>query len=188
MKSDDERCAEYLKFKKIDTAFRAGDLAALRAAVDDPASVPNGPMPPTIGSCLEYAIYHSPLPFIQALLEIGANPNPQDHAGFPPLIAALSCSRPVPGSPDRSDVLEILKLLLAFKADPNQRGINDYTPLHMAVSEHNQGAVELLMQTGADPHLRTRIDDCETPREMAEQAGLRAISGLLAEHEGRLDK
>jgi hypothetical protein len=55
MKSDTDRCAEYQKFKKIDAAFRVGDLAALRAAVDDPASVPNGPMPLTIGTCLEYA-------------------------------------------------------------------------------------------------------------------------------------
>ena len=53
MKSDAERCAEYETFKKIDAAFRAGDLAALRGAVDDPASVPNGPMPLTIGSCLD---------------------------------------------------------------------------------------------------------------------------------------
>jgi len=185
MKSDTERCAEYEKFKKIDAAFRAGDLAALRAAVDDPAMVPNGSMPLTIGSCLEYAIYHSPLPFIHTLLEIGADPNPADNVGFPPLIAALSCSRPRPGSPGRSDVLEILKLLLAFKSDPNQRGINDYTPLHMAVSENSLQAVELLLQAGAAPRLQTRIDDCETPREMAEKAGLREIAELLAELEAR---
>jgi hypothetical protein len=180
MKSDAERCVQYEKFKKIDAAFRAGDLAALRIAVDDPASVPNGPMPLTIGSCLEYAIYHSPLPFIRTLLEIGADPNPKDHAGFPPLIAALSCSRPRPGAAARQDVIEILELLLAFKADPNQRGINDYTPLHMAVSERNLPAVELLLSFGADLHLRTRIDDCETPREMAENAGLSRIAELLA--------
>ena len=188
MKSDTDRCAEYEKFKKIDAAFRAGDLAALRAAVDDPAMVPNGSMPLTIGSCLEYAIYHSPLPFIHTLLEIGADPNPADNAGFPPLIAALSCSRPRPGSPGRSDVLEILKLLLAFKSDPNQRGINDYTPLHMAVSEHNPRAVELLLQSSADPRLRTRIDDCETPREMAEKSGLREIAALLSVEEARLGR
>jgi hypothetical protein len=180
MKSDAERCVQYEKFKKIDAAFRAGDLAALRIAVDDPASVPNGPMPLTIGSCLEYAIYHSPLPFIRTLLEIGADPNPKDHAGFPPLIAALSCSRPRPGAAARQDVIEILELLLAFKADPNQRGTNDYTPLHMAVSERNLPAVELLLSFGADLHLRTRIDDCETPREMAEYAGLSRIAELLA--------
>jgi uncharacterized protein len=188
MRPDAERCVEYQKFKKIDAAFRAGDLAALVAAVDDPASVPNGPMPLTIGSCLEYAIYHSPLPFIRTLLEIGADPNPADHTGFPPLIAALSCSRPGPGSPGRPDVLEILKLLLAFRADPNQRGINDYTPVHMAVSERNLGAVELLLQTGADPRLRTRIDDCETPREMAEKAGFREIAEPLAMQEARLER
>jgi hypothetical protein len=128
MKSDAERCAEYEKFKKIDAAFRVGDLASLRAEVDNPASVPKGPMPLTIGSCLEYAIYHSPLPFIRMLLEIGADPNPAGHAGFPPLIAAVSCTRPRSGSPGRPDAREILQLLLAFKSDPNQRGINDYTP------------------------------------------------------------
>ena len=185
MKSDAERCSEYETFRKIDAAFRAGDLAALRDAVDDPASVPNGPMPLTIGPCLGYAIYHSPLPFIRALLEIGADPNPADHAGFPPLIAALSCSRPRPGSPGRPDVLEILNLLLAFKSDPDQRGINDYTPLHMAVGERNSAAVGLLLQGGADPRLRTRIDDCETPREMAEKIGLRETAELLADAEKR---
>lgn len=188
MKADAERCAEYEKFTTIDAAFRVGDLAALRAAVDDPASVPNGPMPLTIGACLEYAIYHSPLPFIRTLLEIGADPNPADHAGFPPLIAALSCSRPRPGSPGRPDVLEILKLLLAFKSDPNQRGINDFTPVHMAVCERNLPAIELLLQNGADPRLRTRIDDCETPRKIAEDAGFPEIAKLLAVYEKLLDK
>lgn len=188
MKSDPERCAEYETFKKIDNAFRTGDLTALQSAVDDPASVPNGPMPLTIGSCLEYAIYHSPLSFIRTLLEIGADPNPQDHAGFPPLIAALSCSRAQPGAPERPDVADIIKLLLLFGADPNQQGLNDYTPLHMAASERNLPAVELLLEAGADPRLRTRIDDCEAPREIAEKAGFHEIAELLAAHEARLGR
>jgi hypothetical protein len=54
-------------------------------------------MPLAIGPCLEYAIYHSPLEFIRTLLEIGADRNPQDHSGFPPLIGALSCSQPDQG-------------------------------------------------------------------------------------------
>jgi ankyrin repeat protein len=186
MKSDVERCAEYEKFKKIDAAFRVGDLSALRAAVDDLDSIPNGAMPLAIGRCLEYAIYHSPLPFIRTLLEIGADPNPTDHAGFPPLIAALSCSRHQPGATGRSDVLEVMKLLLSFGADPNQRGINDYTPLHMAVGERNATAVALLLEAGADPRLRTRIDDYETPREMAQRANLGEMAELLAAREKRL--
>ncbi|NMG30753.1 ankyrin repeat domain-containing protein [Aromatoleum evansii] len=182
---DEERCAEYRQFARIDAAFRSGDLAALRVAVDDPALVPNGPMPITVGSCLEYAIYHSPLAFIRTLLEIGADPNAPDDGGFPSLIAALSCTNPHPGAPGRKDVVEILELLLAFEADPDQRGINDYTALHMAVGERNLPALACLLAAGADPTLRTRIDDYETPREMAERAGLVQFAELLAEHERR---
>jgi ankyrin repeat protein len=188
MQSEEERCAEAARFRKINAAFKAGDLEALRAAVDDPASVPNGPMPLSVGPCLEYAIYHSPLSFIRTLLEIGADPNPVDHAGFPPLIAALSCTNAHPGSPGRPDVVEIVSLLLASGADPNQRGINDYTPLHMAVAERNLPALERLLAGGADPALRTRIDDYETPREMAESAGLRELADRLRSHETAVQK
>jgi uncharacterized protein len=188
MESDAKRCALYRQFRKIDAAFRQGDLAALRAAVDEPEIVPNGAMPLAIGSCLEYAIYHSPLSFIRTLLEIGADPNPVDHAGFPPLIAALSCSRSGPGYSGRPDVDDIVKLLLSFGADPNQRGINDYTPLHMAVSERAVAAVEVLLGAGADPFLQTRIDDCETPRTMAERTGLSDISELFAAYEDAIRK
>jgi len=182
-RAEAERCAQYERFRAIDSAFRAGDLAALRAAVDDPQVVPNGPMPLEIGPCLEYAIYISPLPFIRALLQIGADPDPQDHIGLPPLIAALSCGRAQPGAPARADVLEIIKLLLSFGADPDQRGVNDYTALHMAAGEENLDAVRILLEAGANPLLRTRIDDCETPRELAEAAGLHDIARLLAEWE-----
>jgi ankyrin repeat protein len=171
--------ADDKKVLRIDAAFRAGDLAALRAAVDDPAGVPNGVLPLAIGSCLEYAVYHSPIAFIRTLLELGANTNPVDHAGFPPLIAALSCSRPQPGAPGRTDVLDVLNLLLEFGADPNQRGVNDYTPLHMAVAENNLAAIRVLLEAGADRQSRTRIDECETPAEMARRAGLDDAAEML---------
>ena len=141
MKSDDERRATHEEFRRIDTAFRAGDMDALRAALGNADDFPNTLLPLASfgpgGACLEYAIYHSPLPFIRTLLEIGADPNPADHAGFPPLIAVLSCSRPQPGAPGRPDVAEIIQLLLSFGADANQRGLNDYTPLHRAAGERN---------------------------------------------------
>jgi ankyrin repeat protein len=180
MTTEDERCAEARKFQRLNEAFKMGDLEALRAAVDDPALVPNGAMPHTIGSCLVYAIYHSPLSFIRTLLEIGADPNTPADDGFPPLIAALTCTRDEPGVNTRSDVDEILRLLLSCGTDPNQRGINDYTPLHMAVAERNARAVQILLDAGADPELRTRIDEYETPLEMAQAVGLDAISAMLA--------
>jgi hypothetical protein len=180
MPSEQERCEEARRFELIDAAFRQGDLTALRAAVDDPAVVPNGPMPITIGSCLVYAIYHSPLAFIRQLLELGADPNAPVDDGFPPLIAALTGTRPERGVPPRADVDRILRLLLEFGADPNQRGINDWTPLHMAVAERNTSAVQILLDAGADPEIRTRVDDRETPLEMAEAAGLTDIAATLA--------
>jgi hypothetical protein len=179
MAIEEERCAAAAKFQRIDDAFRRGDLDALRTAVDDPAAVPNGRMPDGIGACLVYAIYHSPLAFIRTLLEIGADPNAPADDGFPPLIAALTCSRDVPGATRRTDVGEILRLLFSFGADPNQRGINDYTPLHMAVAEGHAMAIQILLDAGADPELRTRIDECETPLAMAQTAGLETIGAIL---------
>ena len=60
---------------------------------------------------------------------------------------------------------EIVELLLAFGSDPNQRGHNDYTPLHWAA--------------GANAALRTRIDDLETPLELASKAGHDEIVKIL---------
>jgi ankyrin repeat protein len=177
--TEDERCAEAKTHLQLSEAFRRGDLEALRAAVGDPALVPNGQMPLTIGTCLVYAIHHSPLVFIRTLLETGADPNAPVDDGFPPLIAALSCTREVRGTARRTDVEDIVRLLLSFGADVHQRGINDFTPLHMAVAERNLAAIQLLLEHSADPDLRTRIDECETPLEMAEAAGWAEGAALL---------
>jgi hypothetical protein len=125
------------------------------------------------------AIYSGPLASIRELLESGADPNAPVDDGFPPLIAALSCGRAVPGATARADVDDMLRLLLRFGADPNQRGINDYTALHMAVAEGNALAVQRLLDAGGDPDLRTRIDDCETPLEMARSIDRADIIAIL---------
>ena len=188
MSGEVERCREHEAFTRIDAAFRAGDFEGLRAALGDPDGFPDVSGPIAIGHCLEYAIYHSPLPFIRLLLEHGADPNYEDHAGFPSLIAALTCLQSVPGSPARADALEILELLLDMGADPSQRGLNDYTPLHWAAGNGDACAVRLLLGHGADVTIRTRIDGCETPREVAEHAGHREIAELLVQHETRRDR
>ena len=133
------------------------------------------------------AIYDSPLADVRALLEAGADPKAPVDDGFPPLIAALSCGRTVPGAKARRDVDEIIRLLLSFGADPHQRGINDYTALHMAVAEGNALAVQRLLDAGADPELRTRIDDYETPLEMA-RAMDRADMIAILERKGQPER
>ena len=96
-------------------------------------------MPLAVGPILTYAIYWSPLRFIEELLAIGADPNGHDNDGFPPLIAALCKTHPHAGSPARDDVVEVIARLLDAGADPNQRGLNDWTALHMAVRGDQRG-------------------------------------------------
>src|SRR5436309_2865557 len=108
MATEQERCAHAKRFKRMDDAFRRGDLEELRAAVDDPSVVPNGCMPDPIGNCLVYAIYHSPRSFIEELLQMGADPNPRVNDGFPPLIAALSCASDMAGTMRRADLHDVL--------------------------------------------------------------------------------
>jgi hypothetical protein len=70
-------------------------------------------------------------------------------------------------------------LLLSFGADPNQRGINDFTPLHLAVSERNAVAIQLVLDAGTDPDMPTRIDECKSAVEMAQAAGLHEVAAML---------
>lgn len=154
-------------------AYKRGDLEALKTLLGNPPDFPNCQGPPGMGEIiLEYAIYHSPLFFIRELLELGADPNYGDHAGFPSLIATLSSS-------DRPDMYEILELLLSFGADIQQRGHNDYTPLHYAAGMEDIRAMELLLAHGADLNARTRIDDCATPLEEMEILGREQAAAFL---------
>jgi len=171
---EDERRAKHRLFKSIDDAYRNGDLEALLAALGDPADFPNSLHPWELGLGdfpLEYAIYWSPIAFIETLLDHGANPNYPDRGGFPSLIAALSADRP--------DRIELLNLLLSRGADTAQRGLNDWTPLHYAVSRDDVAAIELLVAHGADINARTRIDDLATPLEEAEQLNRQAAIDAL---------
>ena len=52
-------------------------------------------------------------------------------------------------------------------------------PLHVAVSERNAFAIQLLLDAGADPDMPTRIDECESAVEMAQAAGLHEIAAML---------
>lgn len=160
----------------IDAAFRTGDMAALRAALGDPVAFPRVPMPWGLGlseHVLEYAIYWSPLPFIEALIRLGAEVDCRDGGGFPALMAALSSDRP--------DRFALIGLLLDHGADIHAHGVNDWTPLHHAVWLKDLEAVRLLLARGADASIRTRIDDCTTPLEDARSLGFDAAAAAMHE-------
>src|SRR5438034_1087641 len=150
-----------LDVRRIHEAFKAGDLETIRSAAGE--GFPNCGVPLMFSPCLEYAIYHSPLSLIRVLLDLGADPNYESEGGFPSLIAALST--------DREEKYRILDLLISTGADVNQRGLNDWTPLHYAAARNDAAAIELLVSRGADLTVRTRIDDFTTPLEEAEHLG-----------------
>lgn len=175
------------QFRRLDAAFRAGELDTLRKLLGTPEQFPNVIAHPAIGACLTYAIYHSPISLVDALLDAGADPNWPSDDGFPPLIAALSCADSAPGSTPRTDVGELVETLLKHGADVNQRGLNDYTPLHWAAGQGDLAMVELLLAHGADPNAITRIDDMETPLEVAAVSGRPEIVARLNVVTTRLD-
>lgn len=157
---------------ELDRAFRAGDLDAVRDALGDPADFPNCQLPGSLGDHpLVYALYWSPLAFIETLLQLGADANYADDDGFPSLIAVLST--------DRDDRYALIERLLTAGAAIDQRGLNDWTPLHYAVSLRDLEAVRLLLSLGADPTLETRIDDYTTPLEDAKAIGFTEAIDIL---------
>ena len=86
-----------------------------------------------------------------------------DDEGFPALLSAIDSGR--------ADKYQILELLLENGAPTDVRGINDWTPLHMAAARNDVRALELLLDYGADATARTRIDDYATPLEEARILG-----------------
>ena len=60
------------RFRRLDAAFRAGDLATLREELGLLDGFPNVIADQAMGSCLTYAVYHSPIALISGLLETAA--------------------------------------------------------------------------------------------------------------------
>lgn len=73
---------------------------------------------------------------------------------------------------------EITEFLLMYGADPNQRDIDNNTPLHLAASNHNHQCMEALLAYGADPNAQGYRDN--TPLHYAaSQMGDKSTAELL---------
>ena len=172
--AEEDRCETWRRFQRLEAAYRAGDMAGVKAELGWPETFPNSPQPMELASGdwpLVTAIGLSPLRFIRQLLDLGADPNFEALDGFPSLLAVLDVDRP--------DRCEVMALLLRYGARTDQRGLNDWTPLHYAVARRNLEAVKLLLAHGADPQARTRIDDCTTPLEDALAGGFAEAAALM---------
>lgn len=78
---------------------------------------------------------------------------------------------------DATVSLELVKLLLEWKADPNVAQAGGWTPLHQAAAHGREEAAKILLDHGAS--LTVKSDDGRTPLEMARAKGHEALESLL---------
>jgi uncharacterized protein len=79
-----------------------------------------------------------------------------------------------------TDNLEIARLLLENKADPNAIQMKGYTPLHAAAHNGNNDMVELLLEFKADSG--AKVDDGKTPLDIALEANHLKTAVVIKHH------
>lgn len=99
----------------------------------------------------------------------------RDDEGQTPLLTIIDSRRA-----DRHDLLE---LLLQAGAPVNRKGINDWTPAHMAAARDDVEALRILIAYGADLSIRTDIDDYATPLEEAKNLRRLKAVAFLEQHD-----
>jgi ankyrin repeat protein len=160
-------------YMALEAAMRIGDLDGARSALGDDPAFPNVNDPYTDTPLLALALHWAPPGTVAELLRLGADPNFVALDGFPSLVLVLLHGR--------DDRYQLLELLLDAGAALDRRGLNDWTPLHAAASRDDAEAIAMLLAAGADPSLRTSIDEQMTALEEAESYGnLRAAAALRA--------
>jgi ankyrin repeat protein len=92
--------------------------------------------------------------------------------GYTPLLAAIDSNRP--------DRVALLDRLLAAGVPINQKGVNDWTPAHLAAVRDDVEALRVLVSAGADLTICTEIDDFATPLEEARNLGKTRAAVFLA--------
>ncbi len=120
------------------------------------------------------AITYEDVPKVKAALAAGidwANDGKTDHQ-FSTLHFAVGHTS--------SNGVEILKMLLASKADVNARAEYRQTPLHFAAQSGNTVAVKLLIERRADVNAQRR--DRKTPLHLAASNGHVEIVKILTEN------
>jgi ankyrin repeat protein len=150
---------------------RAGSEADLDRLARGLADFPHGVDPIVGDRWILLAITEGSLSALEWMIRQRVELGFRGDDGYTPLLCAIE-SR----APDRELRLE---LLLAAGAPVNQKGINDWTPAHMAAARDDVAALRILVRRGADLTIRTEIDDYATPLEKARNRGCLAAVRYL---------
>jgi ankyrin repeat protein len=146
--------------------IQSGDIEALEEIAAADSDFPVGRDDFLGETWLSTAIASGNVDTVKWMLDRGADPNYQADDGYPSFHTALEVDPPARH--------KILELLCGAGADLTMRGLNDWTPLHMAAARDDPEAVRILLSHGARTDLRTRIDEYATPYEEAHRLGAKA--------------
>lgn len=150
------------EYDMIVDALVAGDLRKLNAFAATVIGFPNGEDGFIGRRWIRNAVDVGCLSAIEWMLSERVDLDFRECDGYTPLHAAL----------DRdSDVHAVLEMLLTAGAPVNAKGINDWTPAHMAAARDDVESLRILIRFGADLSIRTDIDDYATPLEEARILG-----------------
>jgi len=108
---------------------------------------------------------------IEWMLSRGVDLAFRDNEGYTAVLVAIESRR--------ADRLNLLERLLSAGAPVNLKGINDWTPAHMAAARDDIEALQVLIAHGADLSIRTGIDDYATPLEEARHLGRLKAAAFL---------
>jgi ankyrin repeat protein len=140
-------------------ALRSGDVVQLEELAELEESFPHG-IDGFVGRrWITNAIDSESLESVRWMLSKGVDLKFRDDEGYTPLHSAIEC-----GTEARH---AILRALLEAGAAVNRKGINDWTPAHLAAARNDVESLKLLVAFGADLSIRTEIDDYATPLEEA---------------------
>lgn len=149
-------------YDHIVEVMKSGNTRALEAIARANPDFPNG-IDSQIGDrWLITAIDNGSLASIVWMIKQGVQLNFRD-GGYTPLHACIDS--------ELLDKYEVLKALISAGAGINAKGINSWTPLHMAAARNDIEAVRILLAAGADVDARTEMDYLSTPEEEAEYLG-----------------
>lgn len=146
-------------------ALRSGDTAALDSIAAGRPDLPANP------DHMLFAVACCPATSVAWMIAHDAPVRIDAEDGFPLLHLCIDRLRESSASGIPADAHAVMRMLLEAGADANERGVNDWTPLHRAAIGGDETMMAILIDGGADHEARTGIDHYATPEEEARQLG-----------------